>query len=606
MEMKSNSKVLILTWGLILMLLFSLSLSGSGAQLNLKMNEIAQRADLIFAGTVDHSEQRLNDKGIVLTDTTFKNVRQIYSSKDSVQQSSPKITITYAGGAADDKKMVVTSQPNFQNGSRYLVLTFDDGLTYVNPIVGGDQGYFKIIKDTENDKSYLLTPGNKAVVDVKNDEVVTSSQKVKEVSNQRIIPKKEDGKTFKEPAPSAKGPENSVSSSRVSNDILSRPLSLEEFIQYLKQDALVGSIGRSKIKMDRSKEGTDFGDNGAKEEYWSFFSQSLQDDQSEEEAIEKPPNEMSVPKGTGFSSDSGADGLKPVQPLGGNLGACGYHNLNIVMEQVSEGWFSYDVQDSSMWTWNQFMDLYRYKDDDGTFGDNGENEFAGFVDDSTLYDTYGIHWGSGIGVTLTWLGFLQPECGKIVQSDVMYNPAYDWTHDPDEAKGGGPILQRPVTMHELGHTWGYMVGKYNETYDYDDPSVMQGYNSYVIEDGWGIHVPDAYLVRRHYDDKTSILDIKDVGVESYYANDGLNSSETGSTTYTAGSDMTINNLTIENMSYSSVSDVRVRFYLSSNNIITDKYDTQLGGYFYWNTFSGEAYNVMTAITANKYIHNSRR
>ena len=102
------------------------------------------------------------------------------------------------------------------------------------------------------------------------------------------------------------------------------------------------------------------------------------------------------------------------------------------------------------------MDIYRYVDDDGTFGkNNGENEFCGYVDDDTLYSVWGYHWGTGIACTMITMCLFQPTCGRICETDVMWNPAYWWTNDADTAIGNPDVvLLRPVNMHELGHTLG--------------------------------------------------------------------------------------------------------------------------------------------------------
>ena len=133
---------------------------------------------------------------------------------------------------------------------------------------------------------------------------------------------------------------------------------------------------------------------------------------------------------------------------------------------------------------------------------------------------------------------------------------------------GTALLLRPINIMNSA-LLGEQLGVYTETYDYDEATVMQPYYNSIIEDGWGIHASDAYLIRRIYDDQRGINGaIRDVGVESYYGSNGLNNSTTDGFFYTPGQSITLNNVLVENMTYAAVSDLRIRFFLSSNNIIS--------------------------------------
>jgi hypothetical protein len=118
---------------------------------------------------------------------------------------------------------------------------------------------------------------------------------------------------------------------------------------------------------------------------------------------------------------------------------------------------------------------------------------------------------------------------------------------------------------------------------------MHAYHYNVVEDGRGIHADDSYHIRRVYDDQTSILSTRDIGVESYYASNKLENSTTNPGFY-HGDDITLRDVTVENMSYTALSNVRIRFFLSVNKVITTS-DHQLGGYWYWSNFSAETFNV---------------
>ena len=144
-------------------------------------------------------------------------------------------------------------------------------------------------------------------------------------------------------------------------------------------------------------------------------------------------------------------------------------------------------------------------------------------------------------------------------------------------------------MHELGHTIGHQRED-GETYDYDQPSVMHAYYDDVVEDGYGVHGGDAWIMRRNYQNDRSILAFADVGVESYYASNGLRNSTASPTWLRPGDSITVSNVTVENISYGAQSDVRIRFFLSTDKTITTG-DRQMGSYWYWSSFCGECYNV---------------
>ena len=122
----------------------------------------------------------------------------------------------------------------------------------------------------------------------------------------------------------------------------------------------------------------------------------------------------------------------------------------------------------------------------------------------------------------------------------------------------------------------------------------------IIEDALAVHVPDVNLMRRVYDGLTGVPQVKDVGVESYYASLGLHKSTTSAANFYPGDSITISNITVENLSPTAQTDVRLRFYLSADRTITTA-DSLMGFYFYWPTFAAETYSVANYTTNIPYI-----
>jgi hypothetical protein len=123
------------------------------------LEEIVQTADLIFIGTVDKQHSRLNELlTMTFTDVYFQDIVIIHATDRSVQKGLPVIRLTYAGGCVEDTCVTVTDTPSFEDGHRYLIFALDDGNTYFNPVVGGSQGVFEVVKDpTTPDRAVLAT-----------------------------------------------------------------------------------------------------------------------------------------------------------------------------------------------------------------------------------------------------------------------------------------------------------------------------------------------------------------------------------------------------------------------------------------------------------------
>ncbi|MFQ6092289.1 MAG: hypothetical protein ACE5OR_06345, partial [bacterium] len=576
--------------GICLGVFFLLSLlvpqNVSGLQIHLSFEEVAQTADLIFVGTAAQESCWVNQQQtMIFTDVLFEDISLVHAKRSSLQKGSKTIRLTFAGGTLEGRGVKVSGTPELQMGHRYFIFAFDDGKRYANPIVGGNQGLFEVVKDAQTGQSYILTAGGKAVLGFDAEGLKASRERVSEIRGGLIVaPKSED--TLVGP-PTSNDPRSSARMSRLET-VEGSPLSVEEFMLHVKNKALITPIKKRMLKLEGQGLLYKKSDGQRVEVENLKLADPSRLRRLDEFDPKQPPPHLHVPKADG-NSQSAQTGERSGVITGGALGACGYQDLHLVMEQVPESWWSWVINNSAMATWNYFMDVYRYTDDDGTYGwHNGENEFSGWVDEAHLNSVYGFSWDGSIGMTVYWWWC---DCCEIKESDVMWNPAYSWTDDPDVSIGNsGVILLLPVCMHELGHTWGYQDGTYTETYDYDQPSVMHAYYWNRVEDGWGIHRPCAYLFRRIYDDQTSILSTRDIGVESYWASNGLHNSYTDAATYYPGDPITLNNVTVENMSYSALSDVRIRFYLSTNNIISTG-DYQMGGYWYWTSFCGECYNV---------------
>jgi hypothetical protein len=570
-------------------------------EMNLPFAEVAQNADLVFIGTAAKQESRFNaQQSLIFTEVLFEDIHIVHANKPSVQKSSSFITLTYAGGCVEDLCVDVGDNPIFREGQRYLLFISDDGKTYINPIIGGSQGYFRVIKDARSGEEFVLTAGRKAVLGTKDQGIIKSKLPVSHIQDGSPVYDMSRDHSFERfftQPPTAGNPSDKawISFPKVEQEEkILRALTLSEFTDYIRNVALKVKLEKKILK----KKGMGYflkkkGKTIEKIPFEQLITPG-EDINALEENRGISQNQYTVQLSKGESSSWAKEGFLeasfPDHPLGGQLGYCGYHSLPLVMEMVPEDCWSYDTIGSSMWMWNQFMDVYRIRKSDGTFNsNNSQNEFCGWIDDSTMYRIYGGHWNGYYGMVYNFRR--RNPCGRILESDVLFNPSYNWTDDEDSALGNSDlILLRPLLMHELAHTWGMQSGKYEETYDYDSPTVVHSYYHHIVENGMGIHSPDAHLIRRAYSNQKTIKNIVDAGVESYYADDGLHNSKTDSSSYHPGDSISLYNITVENNSYKNVSDLRIRFYLSKNRNITTQ-DYQIGSYWHWDSFSKESYGV---------------
>ncbi len=567
--------------------------AASASFVRVSFPEVAQSADLIFVGTVTGRDCTAEgSSGMIFTQVYFGDIQVIHATTRSVQAALGSIRLTHAGGRVGDRGITTSVAPTFQNGHRYLVFMEDDGLVYANPIVGGAQGQFEVIQDKATLRDYILTAEGRAVLDVGPAGVGASSRKVNciqggtvfyspgdtaQISQFRGQPPVAAGEGFVSASDDAPGPEGTGPP----------PVALTAFIEYTVNTALTLPLEERRLR---------FGNGGGRLISRSGVQVVEQDLPSLARKI--PEFTAAITSGPGQAR---VQGTHLEEWYDSDLFACGYHDPTFTMEQVASSGWDYDDNETAMAIWNTTIDFYRYSPDDGRFGaDNGENEFVGFIDDDTYFSVYGFHWGSASAMTINY-HTSSDWCEEIHESDVMFNSAYSWTDDFLTYLGGSVQYYQAAVIHETGHVWGLMAGKLKpETYAYNHPSVMNNAGTEIIEDALQVHVPDVYLMRRIYDSLTSVPQVKDVGVESYYASLGLHKSTTTAATCYPGDSITISNVTVENLSPAAQTDVRLRFYLSTDRTITTA-DSLMGYYFYWPTLAAETYSVASYTTSVPYV-----
>ena len=540
--------------------------------------EAAQTADIIFVGTVLDTNSRLVGSGrAIATDVSFGELSVV--SWRIPEAAQPTIRLTFAGGEVGNQRFQVEDVPKFVVGNRYLLFALADGKAYLNPLVGGPQGLFQIVRDAVTGEEVPLSLGGNGIRAVAGGEVELTSALVESVRNGVASWRPPSAAT--PPVPDPQGATPGMRSRSTRPPEAPELLDLRRFENEVRHLVAAPPVER-RLRFGGAAEATPTGPAAA------MPKQSVPNASqgSEVDPLHAVPRSTGEPElfpretETAICSDDIVEGGTP-------LCYCGYHWRYITMEQMPAASVWFTQNNDAMWQYNQFMDNYRYVADDGSWGHNGQNEFGGFPTDADLGATWGFQWSGALAMTAQ--SYSGNVCAAIDESDVVFNPAYEWWTELDDTLGNWPrVLYRSVLMHELGHSWGMQRGSCTEDYNYSLPSVMHGYHSNVVEDGWGIHFWDAKAIRQLYQGQTAVLPRKDVGAESYYAETGLHSASTDRYEYWAGDPITVSGLTIENMSSAATPDVRIRLYLSTNRTITES-DYQMGSSWSWASLPAESY-----------------
>lgn len=561
---------------------FPATSAGQGSPPSLE--EIAQAAHLIFAGTVEsRSVRTVDDHRSLFTDVLFADVQVVHATGDSIQWEQDTITLSYAGGQTPEFSLFVSGTPSFVTGKRYLLFVFDDGEAYGSPVIGLDRGQYEIVPDRAGGTEYLLSLTGKAVISVDSGGVGLTRQRVDFIEGGIIhfdtSPPPYEDWYFAE-VPVASDPSGSASpSAEIGGEEPDPiPVPLPDFISYVVGEALTAPLS-SRVLPPSEGRGTLYrrvGEEVVPEELPPARQRSRS-------LIHEEPSPLSP--GRTFEP-------KLSNNYDSELLACGYHDLSLVMEQVSTSHPAWGANNAAMVGWNDVMGVFAYVPDDGYYeADNGESEFIGYLTNAETLSGYGFTWGSAVAMTANY--YYGDLCDEISESDIMFNAHASWSYDLEYVLAhSGVVLYQRSCRHETGHAWGLQAGTATETYAYDHPTVVNGYGGSVVEDFNGIHVADAYLIRRQYSDQTGIIaSWKDVGVESYYGKNGIKASTTDVSNYHPGGSLTVRNLLVENMSYGAVPDVRLRLYLTADRTVTPS-DYQIGSWWWaWPSFPGEKYNV---------------
>ncbi|MDP6158985.1 MAG: hypothetical protein QF534_09100 [Phycisphaerales bacterium] len=565
-----------------LLVVFACTAWAEAAHQYMNFPELVHTSQAIVDARVGESVTWQDEHGVIHTEITFEVIDLVHADPVATSFVGDEFILPLPGGTVGEVTMTVGGLPRFQEGERVLLFTMLDGERYWNPVLGGDQGVFRIREQGPSAPALPMRASGRGIVEISGNRIQHSP----------IVDRFEGSIAVFEPIEGMMPPSTSADGD------------LPPTVRAVPERGTLMTLATFKDLIHKELQNdSDEWDITVRLSNVKPVNPASQDDSASSQLdvrvpagvpnarqVKGPPSWALDPNGT-YGSERG----------GSSLCICGSQDLFINMEMVPEAWWNWNEDNWALWCWNQWMDIYRILDDDGTFGpNNGENEFGGFPSNTDLSDAgYSYTWGAGtLGVTTLWVGSLC-NSGSINEADVFFNPAYSWSDNFDDwfQANLSPAPYQPTTIHEIGHVFGFMVGLSDgtgcaaETYDYSKLSVMHAVYQGIVETGRGIQGSDAWAIRNSYDDQTSIISLVDIGCESYYSNSGtLTNSTTDASRYHAGDSMTFENVSVESMSSSATSNVRIRFYLSENQNITTS-DYQCGGYNQWGSFSAEGWSL---------------
>ena len=555
-------------------------------------DDMVQLADIVFVGKAEQLSPKIaKNRKMVETDVIFTQIQVIHQKDTVTENIGSQITLTYEGGRFNDAYTLVSDMPSIETGQRYLVFAYYDGQSHANPFVGGMQGLMKIAADEITGKQYPLKHGDSGISEIREGRLRLSPG-IKKI-RRGVLEKAESRMNVKraaDPKTLALWPGKPHSQrDRMPQTIMD----LDELTGHIekslnkrpsKQVLEKRSKRAASVLQRRSDPAAAVEENG-----WEFSDGGkiivLNPDK-----VHCPPVESKIEGEAAVYDQKTA----VTSPSGGtswdDIWIYGWHDLPVIMDLVPTDYWTYVYDTQAMGQYNLYIDeLFRVRPWDGSFANfNTYSEFCGFLTDAQKRDVYGSGWGDAIAVCRI-IGAACESC-QIFEADVMFAAEENWTGDYQcqlsRTVADSPCYQTylylPVAVHELGHTLGLLSGGMSESYDYDIPTVMNGGLENAVEDGRGLHVGDAYLLRYWYADQRSStsMNYDDIGIESWVAQGGTVNAVTDKRAYAIGEQIWIENVTVENIGRHDAPNVRIRAFLSKQgelkSLISERNELDLG------------------------------
>jgi hypothetical protein len=214
--------------------------------------------------------------------------------------------------------------------------------------------------------------------------------------------------------------------------------------------------------------------------------------------------------------------------------------------------------------WNFYgNDVFRrYTNPNNTLGANNSRNETGFLSDQQMRDEYNYPWGATtFAVCISW-----SVNNRIVESDIMFNPAWSWTNDRATAYGNASTVYfQTVSLHEQGHAFGRSHSWISNP-NYGSPSVMNYWSRpFYLTEAYRVFADDAESIRAAYPDRVIPRNDAVLAMWSMQGSSGSNSNLArdlvmSPTTVQQGASLSIQNMHAENAGTAG-RDITADFYL---------------------------------------------
>jgi hypothetical protein len=162
--------------GLALLLTALAAPSAEASHPKMTMKKMLEQADVGFHGQVISIEnEAVPEKGMAFTHVTFRVVDVLFNRAPE-QPVGGTIQLTFAGGTVNGKIVKVSDVPEFQVDQEVVALVKHDGNRYANPIIGGVQGLYRVVRDELTQDAYPVTAGLNGIEQISRGELVTTAK----------------------------------------------------------------------------------------------------------------------------------------------------------------------------------------------------------------------------------------------------------------------------------------------------------------------------------------------------------------------------------------------------------------------------------------------
>lgn len=144
---------------IVCFLFFAFGSASQASVIQMDRQEVIQRSNLIFVGSVLEKNARWNEMGnLIVTDYVFAVDDVLFGDV-----GSNPITLTFAGGQLPEEGQAVSDVPEFKVGDLVLLMIEESDHPLFSPVTGGDQGKF-LAGEIDSSGNRVVLDGNNRVI----------------------------------------------------------------------------------------------------------------------------------------------------------------------------------------------------------------------------------------------------------------------------------------------------------------------------------------------------------------------------------------------------------------------------------------------------------